>query len=56
MAGNLDGKEIEGSATFKVQNKTKRTYTTERIYITMSLMILAIEIFAFYPFLRNEHK
>ena len=52
----IDGKEIEGSATFKVQNKTKRTYTTERIYITMSLMILAIEIFAFYPFLRNEHK
>ncbi len=52
----VDGQEKSSNMTFRVQNKIKRTYTTKGIYIILSLIIVILEIFAFYPLFRNKKE
>ena len=52
----VNGEEKSSNMTFKVQNKTNRTYTTKWIYITMCIMIIILEIFAFYPLFKNKKE
>lgn len=54
---NINDEETYGDLTFKVQNKNKRTYTSKKIYIALMIIILSIEMFSFYPYikvLKNE--
>ena len=54
---NINDEETYGDLTFKVQNKRKRTYTSKKIYIALMIIILSIEMFSFYPYikvLKNE--
>lgn len=54
--GNLyvNGKKTNGSFSFKVELRSKRSYTTPTVYITISVIIIAIEAFALLPIKRKE--
>ena len=51
----VNGKKTNGSFTFKVELRIKRSYTTPTIYIIISSVIIAIEIFALIP-LNKKNK
>ena len=51
----VNGKKTNGSFTFKVELRSKRSYTTPTIYIIISSVIIAIEIFALIP-LNKKNK
>lgn len=52
----INDKEIGGSISFVVQNIIIRTYLTKGVYITICIVILLIEMFAFYPFIKKKEK
>lgn len=52
----LNGEEKQADFTFQVQNKVKRTYVNKKIYIFVSITVIFIEIFAFYPYLFYNSK
>lgn len=54
--GNLlvNGEDTGASLTFKVQEKIKRSYTSITSYVIMSVIILLIEIVAFYPYIKKQ--
>lgn len=52
--GNLkiDNKDMEADLVFQVQKEYKRPYVSKKIYIILSIIIMCIEIFAFYPYIK----
>ncbi len=52
----LNGEERKADFTFQVQNKVNRTYVNKKIYICLSIIVIFIEIFAFYPYLFYNSK
>ncbi len=52
----INGEEVKKDITFKVQNDRKRTYISKKMYIAIILIIVIIEIYAFYPYIKNEEK
>lgn len=53
---SINGEESEGDLTFQVQNEVTRPYTSKKIYIAISSIIILIEIFAFYPYLKCNNR
>lgn len=49
----INGEEIEQDITFKVQNRRERTYISKQLYIVIFMIIIGIEIFAFYPYIKK---
>ncbi len=50
----IDGEEITQDITFKVQNYRKRTYISKKMYIALMILILAIEIYSLYPYIKKK--
>ena len=48
----INNENINGSLTFRVQSNIKRSLIKKRYYIIMSIAIMLLEIFIFYPYLR----
>lgn len=50
--GNLiiNGEKTNGSMAFRVELRSKRSYTTSTIYLTISIIVIAIETFALLPY------
>ncbi len=53
---NINGTDSEADITFRVKDKVKRSYLSKKVYILLSLIIISIEIFAFYPYLKCTRK
>lgn len=49
----VDGKERNEDMTFKVQNENKRPYVSKKIYVGISLLIIILEIYACYPYIKR---
>lgn len=55
----IDGQEVIGDITFKVQNEITRSYTSKTFYILLSITIIITEMFALYPYIslpKNKNK
>ena len=52
----IDNIEKQADLTFQVQNVNKRTYVNKKTYIFLSLIIIMIEIFAFFGKMRYNGK
>lgn len=54
--GNLivNGEKTNGSMAFRVELRSKRSYTTNTIYLTISIIVIAIEIFALLPLRKRK--
>ena len=51
----INNENIKGSLTFRVQNNVKRSIIKKRYYIIMSIAIMLLEIFIFYPYLKLKN-
>lgn len=47
----INEENTNADLVFQVQNEVVRPYTNKRVYIALSIIIIVIEIFAFYPYL-----
>ena len=52
----INGESSDIDLMFRVQNKSKRPYTSKKVYIAISVVILALELFGFYPYLKRNNK
>ncbi len=52
----INDEEKNGDIVFSVQEESKRTYVSKSIYITLTTVILSIELFAFYPYIFQNKK
>lgn len=52
----INDEEKNGDIVFSVQEESKRTYVSKSIYITLTTVILLIELFAFYPYIFQNKK
>ncbi len=53
---SCNGEELDGDLNFEVRNKTKRTYMSKRLYIAIMVLIIGVEIYAFYPYIKNRKE
>jgi len=49
----VDGKEQDKDMTFKVENENKRSYVSKKIYVGLCLLIIILEIYACYPYIKR---
>lgn len=52
----VNGEFFDADLTFKVRKKNKRNYISKKWFIVMSSIIIGIEIFAFYSYLRKKDE
>lgn len=52
----LNGEFYDIDWMFKVQNENVRTYVSKKVYIILSIIIIGLEVFGFYPYLFAKKK
>ena len=52
----INNEEIQADFAFQVNNVTIRNYVSKKVYIALSLIIIMLELFAFYPKMRYNRK
>lgn len=54
--GNLivNGEEYNGDIVFKVENKIERTYISKTLYLFLSIFIIVMEFYVFYPYIKKN--
>ena len=54
--GNLivNGEKYNGDIVFKVENKIERTYISKTLYLFLSIFIIVMEFYVFYPYIKKN--
>ncbi len=56
--GNLivNGEKYNGDIVFKVENKIERTYISKTLYLFLSIFIIVMEFYVFYPYIKKNKE
>ena len=54
--GNLivNGEKYNGDIVFKVEDKIERTYISKTLYLFLSIFIIVMEFYVFYPYIKKN--
>ncbi len=52
----VNGEKYNGDIVFKVENKIERTYISKTLYLFLSIFIIVMEFYVFYPYIKKNKE